>query len=234
MFNILFIGYTFGIVFFLSPVLLGPKSWVQRVAFFWAQGVTLLARLVLGISFEVRGILPDTPMLVASKHQSTLETVLLYYIFKNPVFLLKKELLSIPLMGLFWKKLGMIPLERQKGHFPFKSISHNIKKTLDHEQSFVIIFPEGTRSAVGATTHYRAGVSLIYDKIQAPVLPIALNTGVFWPRRAFLKRPGKAVLQLMPIIPPGLDPKDFRAQLEEVIEHQTHLLVQEATCAIQE
>ena len=131
--------------------------------------------------------------------------------------MLKKELLSIPLFGWFLKRAGMIAVDRKGGASALRSMARQATETLESGRS-ILIFPEGTRVAPGQTRPYQPGVAALYTQQKVPVVPVALNSGLFWGRRAFFKKPGTIVVQILPPIPPGLDRKAFMRDLESRIE----------------
>jgi 1-acyl-sn-glycerol-3-phosphate acyltransferase len=216
-------------VFGCSPVLLGPPRWSMKAQNAWADGADWLVRHVLGIRCEVRGLenLPEGPMIVASKHQSAYETIVFHRLLDDPGIVLKKELLAIPLYGWFSRHMGMIPIDRSGSAKAMRAMLRAAEKVLAQGRP-ILIFPEGTRSAPGQRPSYRPGVAGLYRHLNVPVVPVALNSGLFWPRRSLLKRPGTVVIEYLMPIPPGLDRRAFMAELEARIEPATAGLLAEA------
>jgi 1-acyl-sn-glycerol-3-phosphate acyltransferase len=191
--------------------------WSARL---WARGVmALLARLV-GLRHQVRGSghLPTGPVVLAAKHQSAWDTVIFYLLFDGPVYVLKKELLAIPIAGWYLRRVGMVGVDRRGGAPALKAMIAGVEAALADGRA-VVIFPEGTRTAPGERRPYYPGVAALYTRLGAPVVPVALNSGLFWPRRAFLKRPGRIALEFLPPMAPGLGRRAFTAELERRIEY---------------
>ena len=173
-----------------------------------------------GIKCEVKGkeYLPkEGPYIVASKHQSALETIALHALLPSPAYILKKELQYIPLFGWNLKLTGCVPIDRSSGTKAMRSILHGSEKRLAQKRP-VVIFPEGTRTKPGTTTHYNPGVGLLYEKFDVPMIPVALNTGYFWPKNAFLKNPGTVTIEFLPQMPKGLEKREFIKELQDRIE----------------
>ncbi len=185
-------------------------------------------RLFAGISVEVRGlehIVPGT-LLVASKHQSLWETFALLTLFDDPAMVFKKELTYIPLFGWFALKFKMVTVDRSAGSSALRHLIQQAKTARDaHRQ--IIIFPEGTRKAPDAEPDYKSGVAALYKSLQIPCLPIALNSGLYWPRRSFLRHPGCIIVEILPPIEAGAPRGKFMDELETTIEEATTRLVAE-------
>ncbi len=186
-------------------------------------------RVLAGMDYEVRGAenIPEEPAIFASKHQSAWETVAFVWMFPSPIYVLKIELLSIPLWGWYARKCSQVAVDRQGGAGALKQMVRDSRKALEKGRH-LIIFPEGTRSAPGEAGHYHPGIAALYSQLSAPVIPVALNSGVFWARRGFATRPGKVVVEFLPPIPPGLDRKTFSRELQSQIETASNRLVAEA------
>jgi 1-acyl-sn-glycerol-3-phosphate acyltransferase len=225
-FNILFyVVFVFWALVAL-PTFLMPRAAMLKVAAWWAGCNILLMRAICGIKVEFRGVekIPKGPLIVASKHQSMWETISLLSFFEAPFFVLKRELLFIPLFGLFLIKTRMVAIDRSAGGRALLAVMRRAAEEVKHGRQFVI-FPEGTRTAPGAPPQYKAGVGLIYSECNAPCLPVALNSGLFWPRRTFLRYPGTLVVEFLDPIPPGLKRDEFLQRMESVIEQASSRLV---------
>lgn len=219
LFNLLF--YLNMIVFMLVclPVLAGPRRWVVFVLKFWARASMWWHKTIVGteVAFRNREHIPAGPLLVASKHQSLWETFALFTLFDDPAIVLKRELMWIPLVGWYCQRLKMIPVNRAEGAKSLrKMIARAKQETAKGRQ--IIIFPEGTRSAPGAEPDYRGGIALIYQLLGLPCLPVALNSGWFWPRRKAIRYPGTIIVDILEPIPAGLAKPVFLARLERDIE----------------
>jgi 1-acyl-sn-glycerol-3-phosphate acyltransferase len=220
-FNILFYANLIcWLVFGVLPSLLLPRAVLLRVAVGWARSALWLQRVVSGTRYEVRGLenIPAGGLIVAAKHQSFWETFTLVTLFDNPVFILKRELMRIPLFGWALAKLRMIPVDRGGRARALADVTRRAKVELGQYGRQLIIFPEGTRRPPGAPPAYKFGVAHLYHELGVPCLPVALNSGLYWPRRHVLRRPGTVVIEIMPPIMPGLTKVDFQQKLQDTIE----------------
>ena len=213
----------------MLPALLLPRPWVQRALSSWSGAAYWGLRNIIGLTWEVRGLenLPDGPCIFACKHQSAWETGIFYHVAKDPAYILKKELLSVPLFGWYLTRSGAIAIDRKAGASALKGMVNGAKSRIERGQS-VVIFPEGTRSAPGKPGTYHPGVAAIYKGVDAPLVPVALNSGLFWQRRSFLKRPGVITIEILPPIEKGLDRKTFMKTLQANIEDGSNRLIDEA------
>jgi 1-acyl-sn-glycerol-3-phosphate acyltransferase len=229
LFNLLFYVTTALFVVLGSPLLLAPRQWAMAALRVHARFELWLLRVIVGNTFEVRGRdnIPAGPCLVASKHQSAWETFALIPLFRDPALLMKRELFWIPFHGWFSKKFEMIPVDRDKGPTALRRMLREARKRIEEGRE-IIIFPEGTRRPPGAPPSYKTGVVLLYEALGVPCLPVALNSGLFWPRRSLTHRPGTIVVEFLQPIPPGLPKKEFLSRLEETIETATNRLLAEA------
>ena len=225
-FNILFyLVFLFWAVVAL-PTFVMPRAALLRVASWWARSSIFLMRVICNIKVEFRGVekIPKGPLIVASKHQSMWETISLPMFFEAPFFAVKRELLFIPLFGLFMIKADMIAIDRTAGGRALIAMARRAREEVLRGRQFVI-FPEGTRTAPGAPPQYKAGVGMVYVDCGVPCLPVALNSGLFWPRRTFMRYPGTLVVEFLDPIPPGLKREEFLTRLESVIEEATGRIV---------
>lgn len=208
------------------PLLLAPSLWMMRYGTFWSAGALWLLRLCVGLEHELRGgeNLPAGPALIAMKHQSAWDTLAAPVIFRYPAIVIKRELVWLPFYGWYARKAGMIPIDRGGGARTLKRMIKACKKALAAQRP-ILIFPEGTRSAVGARPTYQPGVVALYRQLDVPLVPVAVNSGLYWGRRHFLKRPGKIVVEILPPLPPGGERRTTLAVLEERIEAATARLV---------
>lgn len=217
----------------LIPLLLFEKSKMQRAVHIYMCSIYFLERTILGLDFEIRGIenLPKQgPYLIASKHQSAYETLKLHILFGNPAIILKKELLSIPLWGPIAKKIGSIAIDRSSGEKAMQSIIDGVLD-MKEQQRPVVIFPQGTRVALGTPIEkkpYKPGIYKMYAASDLPIIPLAINCGLFWPKKGFLKKPGIATFEFLPPIEPGLSKEDVMNKLSHDIEKHSDQLLQEA------
>ncbi len=228
-FQLAFYAWTIGIGLAFLPLLLAPGRWVMRYGTFWSAGVLKLLSGCAGLDYEVRGRqnMPAGPVIIAMKHQSAWDTFAVPVIFPRPAMIIKQELRWIPLYGWYAVKAGMIPVDRAGGATALRHmIAAAERASADGRPIF--IFPEGTRTAVGSRHPYHPGVAALYRQLKLPLVPVAVNSGVFWGRRHFLKRPGRIVVEILPPILPGGDRRRALRDLEARIEAATERLVTEA------
>jgi len=227
----------FNVVFYVNLVLflvLGsgfyftPRKWSIRALQAWARSSLFWLRVIAGIRMEVRGHehVPPGACLVAGKHQSFWETFAILPLLDDPAMVLKKELSYIPFFGWFIHKFRMIPVERSAGTRALRAMTDAAEKAVAMERQ-VVIMPEGTRRAPDDPPDYKPGAAALYAKLGVACVPFALNSGLFWPRRQFLRQPGTIVISFLEPIPPGLDRKAFQKRLEAAIETETAHLVAE-------
>ncbi|HLN25626.1 MAG TPA: lysophospholipid acyltransferase family protein [Patescibacteria group bacterium] len=228
-YHVLFIGWTLIISLGYLPLLLCPRWMMQRAAYVWLGLAQIMQRWVLGLSYEVRGLenLPAGAVLIAAKHQSAWDTMVFHHLVADPAFVLKKELLSIPFVGWYLAKSGQVAVDRKAG---MKALKYMVEgaHAAAAESRQIIIFPEGHRQAPGTTGDYHSGVAMLYAGLDVPLVPVALNSGMFWGRNAFLHYPGVITLQVLPPIPHGLNRRAFMDRLESTIETATRALEAEA------
>jgi 1-acyl-sn-glycerol-3-phosphate acyltransferase len=229
LFNILFYVTTTLFVVLGSPLFFAPRRWAMAALAVHGRFELWLLKIVCGIKLEVRGRekLPQGACLVAAKHQSAWETFGLIPLFRDPALLMKRELFWIPFHGWFSYKFGMIPVDRDKGPAALRRMVREAKLRVAQGRE-IIIFPEGTRRAPGAAPDYKTGVVLLYETLQIPCVPLALNSGAFWPRRSLALRPGTIVVEFLDPIPPGLPKGEFLDRLSRSIETASARLLVEA------
>lgn len=211
------------------PALCLPRRMLLPLMHGWAGSSVWLLRVVAGTRLEVRGA-PERysgPLLVAAKHQSLFETFALLHCFADPAFILKYELTRIPLFGWWITRIGMISVRRDKGARALKDMARDARATAETGRQ-VLIFPEGTRRPPGAEPAYKVGVVLLYEEMAMPCLPVALNSGLYWPRRKWQRYPGTILVEFLEILPAGLPRKEFLRRLEAEIETASDRLLVEA------
>lgn len=227
-FNIFYVFWTIAAGTVAIPALLGPWHWSVTVGRLWGRGLVRAASILCGITWRVEGLenLPKGPCIVACKHQSAWETLFLPMILYRAAFVLKKELLSVPFVGWYMRHGRMISIDRSAGASALKLMLRQADQAVADGRP-VIIFPEGTRTAPGVDAPYHPGVAALYNRLgdKAPVVPVALNSGVFWPRNAFLKKPGEIVVRILPPLPPGLDRRAFGEALKETVDRESNALL---------
>lgn len=219
--------YTSNIVMCIGMFWLPLAS--QRVAIFTMERYMLffgwLERTVVGLRYEITGRehLPTTGCYIAAiKHQSTWETYKLHEWFKDPATIMKAELRHIPLWGWYAVKMRSIFVERGKtGALKSLLAGGRAAKAVGRP---IVIFPQGTRVPYGVSKPYKRGVIELYSALDVPIVPIALNSGKFWPRQAIIVRPGVIQVRILPPIPPGLDGAQVLSRLQDMIESESNKL----------
>jgi 1-acyl-sn-glycerol-3-phosphate acyltransferase len=232
LFNALFYLALLGYLVVALPTLLMPRRGILRLAQHWARTNLTLLRIVCRIEVDWRGLekIPPGAVLVAAKHQSTWETFALLTILHDPTFILKRELLWIPFFGWFARHAGMIPVDRGGGKAALVAMTARARAALDDGRQ-IVVFPEGTRRPSGAEPKYKVGIAHLYAQGAVPCVPVALNSGLFWPRRKFLRYRGTITVEVLNPIAPGLAMDEFFARLQRDIEGATARLVAEAGAA---
>ena len=205
-----------------SPLLLVPRSWAMAGLRFHAVTSMWWMKVICGTRVEVRGRekLPAGPALIAAKHQAAWDTFGLVPLLRDPAIVMKEELLKLPVYGWFSRKFEMIPVRRDLGPTALRQMAREAAKRAAQGRD-IVIFPEGTRRPPGAPPAYRPGIVLLYQALGIPCVPVALNSGYFWPRHSILRRPGTIIVEFLPAIPPGLPRAEFMALLQERIETAT-------------
>lgn len=235
---ILIRSLVFNVAFYLSFILLMiiglPTMIISRrsvlvVVRLWARVSLWLLASICGTKVEFRGLhnLPDGAAIIAPKHQSFLETIALIVVLSDFTYILKKELIAIPFFGWWLKASDQIAIDRAKGSGTLAMLQKAVRAKLALGRQ-VVIFPEGTRKPIGAPPAYKTGVAILCADCSVPCTPVALNAGLFWPRRSMLRPPGTVVIEFLPPIKPGLEKRLFLQALETAIEPATNALVDEA------
>jgi 1-acyl-sn-glycerol-3-phosphate acyltransferase len=231
-FNFCFFTATLLLLLSGLPTLFNGRQSVFKVARIWSNVSLWLLDRICGLKVEFRGVenIPPGAFILASKHQSALETFALFGQVKDFSFILKRELMRIPLFGWYLKYSEMIAIDRATGRAALQQAIDRSKELLSEGRS-IFIFPEGTRTRPGAEPTYKIGVAQIYSATGARCVPVALNTGVFWPRRSFRKYPGHVVIEFLPVIEPGLRRGEFLKVLETRIENASNALIATSVAA---
>jgi 1-acyl-sn-glycerol-3-phosphate acyltransferase len=226
-YNVLFYALLVFWILVAIPTFLMPPRAFMAVAKAWARSSVWLMRVVCNTRVEYRGVekIPEGPLIVASKHQSMWETFALLQFFDAPLFIYKRELAWIPFFGWYLMKSKMIGVDRSAGGRSLLAMARRAGEEVRRGRQ-LIIFPEGTRAAVDAPPHYKTGVAQVYVDCGVTCLPVALNSGLFWPRRTFMRYPGTLVVEFLDPLPPGLSRREFIARVSTVIEDATNRLVE--------
>jgi 1-acyl-sn-glycerol-3-phosphate acyltransferase len=209
-----------------------PQDYGMGVVRNWAKLCTVLHDKLAGVGMEVRGSenIPAGAAMVAPKHQSSFETFALIPLLKNPTIVMKRSIRWLPIFGQYTIKTGMIHVDREGKTAALRALAERAREEIAKRRE-IIIFPEGTRRPVDAPPDYQTGIALLYRTLNVPVVPVALNSGLYWPRRSFLHYPGTIVIEFLPAIPPGLDSRAFLAKLQERIETASKRLIAEGRSA---
>ncbi len=213
----------------LTPIyFLMPRKAAYAIPKAWAKSSTWLMEKIVGTTFEIEGLenIPKGSFIFAPKHQSFWDTFALLPYLEDPVYILKRELLWIPLFGWYAKKQRMIPVDRgARGKVMFDVLKRTREELATGRQ--LIIYPEGTRRPPGAEPVYKYGIARMYRDLNIPVVAVAMHPGLFWPRRTFRKYPGHIKVRILPPIEPGMDPDAFFARLIEETERASDELLVE-------
>jgi 1-acyl-sn-glycerol-3-phosphate acyltransferase len=232
-FDLLFYTSTLGACVVLLPTLILPRPAFMWVVHLWLWMTYGLEKNILGLDYDIRGLenLPQQgSYIVAAKHQSSYETMKLHALFGDPAIILKRELLWIPLWGWYLKKSDVIAIDRSSPEAARQSMAQGAARVQAQGRP-IIIFPQGTRVHTTSTTAekpYKSGLCRIQDATGLPIIPMALNSGMFWPRSGFLKSPGRVVFKFLEPIPPGYNKETIMQMLETKIEEETRQLMDEA------
>lgn len=213
-----------------SFLLFGPRRYAMMGLKTHAIVVLWLMKVIIGTRMEVRGLdkLPKRPYLVACKHQSAWDTFALIPLFFDPAMVMKAELRHIPFYGWFSRKFEHVFVERSRGPAALRKLVRDAKERASSAQREIILFPEGTRRPPGAAPDYKPGAVALYEGLDLPCVPVALNSGLYWPRRSLMRYPGTIIVEILDPIPPGLARSEFRRELQTRIEAAASRLIVEA------
>lgn len=192
----------------------------------YARYALWTARWMIGLRAEVRGEVPRGEVMVAAKHQSFFDIIVIFDALPHAKFIMKKELLWTPIIGVYAKRLGCIPIDRGKGAAAMAGMVRDVAAEFA-EPGQLVIYPQGTRVAPGDRKPYKVGPAVLYDGTGYTCVPVATNVGVFWPRKGILRKPGLGTVEFLDPIPPGMARRAFLARLEEVIETRSDALMRQ-------
>ena len=209
-----------------APFALWSVNGAYAVCRLYARVMFFFLRWIVGIHVEVRGPVPAGEVLVAAKHQSFLDILMIFEALPRAKFIMKKELKWAPFIGLYALRIGSTPVARGERGKAMKAMVAHAGRTTEPRQ--LVIYPQGTRVAPGARPAFKVGAGVLYERSGEPCVPAATNAGVFWGRRTLLKRPGLAVVEFLPEIPPGLAIPEFLARMENAVEDASDRLMREA------
>lgn len=210
-----------------APWALFSRRGAYAVMHGYCAWVIVTLRILCGVRCEVRGTPPADEVVVAAKHQSFLDIILIFHAVPRGKFIMKRELIYTPFLGQYALRIGCVPLDRGKRGAAIAQMKADVARGTAHPGQ-LIIYPQGTRIAPGVRAAYKVGTGLLYDQLGQSCVPVATNVGVFWPKRGILRHPGLAVVEFLPPIPPGIPVPAFMKQLEAEIETASDRLLVEA------
>lgn len=210
-----------------TPYALVSKKGALRACKLYARSTIWMARWMVGIQGEIRGPVPTGEVLIAAKHQSFFDILLIFHAVPHGKFIMKRELLWTPVIGVYAKRLGCIPVNRGKRGAAVAKMVKDVAKEFA-EPGQLVIYPQGTRVAPGVSKPYKVGSAVLYEGLQYSCVPVATNVGLFWPRDGLLRKPGRAIVEFLDPIPPGVPRDAFMRRLETEIEGASDRLMREA------
>jgi len=227
--NIALYGWTAFFCLVLVWTLVLPRRCIVVVVHLWLSQLEWIERHIGGIRYRVIGRehVPKGACIIAAKHQSAWETFKLHLLFGDPAIVLKKELLLIPIWGWYVWRSGVVAVDRARGG---KTLPHMVKaahKVVEDGRK-IVIFPQGTRTAPGEDRPYKNGIAMLYQALNIPVVPMALNSGLLWGKNSFIKKPGLITIEFLPPIPPGLSRGEMMERLKNELETATDRLLKSA------
>ncbi|MEM0949222.1 MAG: lysophospholipid acyltransferase family protein [Pseudomonadota bacterium] len=209
------------------PFALFSRDWALRACHTWCRWVIWTARWMVGLRVEVRGTPPTDPALVAAKHQSFFDIIIIFGAVPLGRFIMKRQLMFAPILGQYGLRIGCVPVDRGKRGKAIAKMVGDVTKSL-RRPGQLIIYPQGTRVAPGAKLPYKVGTAILYEQLGQPCVPVAVNVGLFWPKRGVLRKHGLAVVEFLDPIPPGVPRDTFLRRLENDIETRSDALMTEA------
>ncbi|MGB3148339.1 MAG: 1-acyl-sn-glycerol-3-phosphate acyltransferase [Paracoccaceae bacterium] len=209
-----------------TPIVMFRPDGVFDAVHAWCRWVRGSAAILVGLRSEIRGEVPQDEVIIAAKHQSFFDIIMIVSVVPRPKFIMKRELLWAPIVGWYARKLGCIPVNRGKRSVAMAKMVADVKAGATAPGQLVI-YPQGTRVAAGARKPYKIGVGVLYDQLAQDCVPAAANVGVFWPRHGILRKPGLAVVEFLPRIAAGQGIEPFMAQLENMVEDASDRLMAE-------
>lgn len=230
LFNVLFFAGTTALCICMVPLMPFGRKANQLVGHMWCHLTQGALAISVGMYKRIRGLenLPKGPCILVAKHQSAWETLTFHTVVPDPAYILKKELTRIPLMGQFLLFSGQIAVDRSAGSSALKDMIKGAERVLENGRQ-IVIFPEGTRTPPGSDRPYHPGIYALYKAFpNVPVIPVAINSGMFWGRHSFMKYGGEVTMEFLPAIEPDLDRKTFMKTIKSRIDDRTRELEREA------
>ena len=210
-----------------APFALFSRDAAYKACHVYCAWVIWSLGILCGLRCEVRGTPPTDEAVVAAKHQSFLDILMIYHAVPRGKFIMKRELMWTPFLGQYARRIGCVPVDRGKRGAAITKMKADVMAGTAYPGQ-LIIYPQGTRVAPGAKKAYKVGTGLLYEQLAQPCVPVGTNVGVFWPKRSILRKPGLAVVEFLPRIEPGLPIPAFMAELERVVETSSNALMAEA------
>ncbi|MBV1865975.1 MAG: 1-acyl-sn-glycerol-3-phosphate acyltransferase [Rhodobacteraceae bacterium] len=202
---------------FFFPLAIFDRKWAYYVMHLYCRWVRWSAHWIVGLKSEIRGEVPTGEVIVASKHQSFFDILIIFGAVPKARFIMKAQLIWAPILGYYAYRIGCVFVDRGKRGQAIRKMVADVKSG-KQDPGQLVIFPQGTRVAVGVKKPYKVGTAILYTETGQEVVPVATNVGVFWKRHGFYRKPGLAVVEFLPPIKPGLSTKEFMEKLEDVIE----------------
>ncbi len=216
-------------VVYTIPAILSPAG-ARAGCHAWCRFVIWAARWMVGLKTEIRGTPPTGEAMVAAKHQSFFDIIVIYHALPYAKFIMKRELMYAPILGQFALRIGCVPVNRGKRGQAIRKMKEDVEKGRD-DPGQLVIYPQGTRVAVDDYKPYKAGTGVLYESLGQPCVPVATNIGHFWPKRGVTRKPGLSVVEFLEPIQPGMNVGDFMKRLEADVEGKSKQLVEEAKAA---
>ncbi|WP_380054642.1 lysophospholipid acyltransferase family protein [Falsihalocynthiibacter sp. SS001] len=217
----------FVLALYYTPLAVFNRDYAYHGVHTYCRYVRWSAKWLIGLKTEIRGEVPTDEVLIASKHQSFLDIIMIVSVVPRPKFIMKAILRYAPILGWYGMRIGCVPVNRGKRGAAIKKMIEDVKSGAQLPGQ-LIIYPQGTRVAPGDRRPYKVGVGVLYEQTGQACVPAATNVGVFWPRHGIYRKPGTAVVEFFPPIPPGTPVKEFMAELASVIEPASDRLLEEA------
>lgn len=229
---IFYVAFIVQMIVFTPFYFLLPRKAAYGIAKFWCRGNLFMADKLAGVSYEIQGLenLPKGGFIISAKHQSFWDTFAMVPALVDPVFILKRELIWIPLFGWYLAKQRMIAIDRSAKARAIPKMIAEAKQAMAESRQ-LIIYPEGTRKVPGDVPDFKYGIAKLYTDLNVPVVPVVQHAGLFWPRKSFLRRAGHIVIRILPPIEPGMGARDFFQHLIDYTERESDRLLVETVAA---
>ncbi len=229
--SLIFIVQMYLMMAILAVIFAIPSLISRNMAFAgvhtYCNWVRWSAAILIGLRSEIRGPVPQTEVIIAAKHQSFFDIILLCSVLPRPKFIMKRELIWTPFLGQYALRIGCVPVDRGRRGAAISKMKEDVQKGAA-QPGQLVIYPQGTRVAPGVTVPYKMGTGLLYDQLAQTCVPAATNVGVFWPRHGILRKPGLAVMEFLPPVAPGMPVPDFMRLIETQIETASTRLMNDA------